>query len=109
MENQTAIEEELQSFEQRATHLAMINITSDTKQFERWENFTKRVIENYDKLEERKDTVILDTMTALFRVHFERGNPLQHHELVYTDVLGLAMGYINWEEIAQLFIDKANQ
>ena len=102
---------EEQDFATQATHLTIINLMSHTSCVKHFTEYAKDIIRDHEAMFGDVKTILTptDIMAQYLHNFFGEQNPLAIHRNVYSDVLMLALGYIDWKEVADRFIDKAKE
>ena len=99
-----------ETFEERVTHLVILNLTSDSDTHAYWTRLATDMIDNFVLFDENKqNTIVKDGLTRCLIDFFQRTNPYANHTIVFSDIMLLALGYVNWGEVADRFIAIAKE
>lgn len=104
-------EDKEESFADRATHLVLLNLTSDSKAHQHFTDHAKNVLRDHASFDTEDDFILTPTsvMSGYLHNFFGETNPLQIHKLVFSDIMLLALGYVDWREVADRFIRIAKE
>jgi len=104
-------EKQEKSFAERATHLTIVNLMSHASVCDYFTDYAKNILHRWKSFDEEDKFIATPDMilSGYLRNFFSNQNPLSTHTSVYSDVMMLALGYVDWNEVADRFINKALQ
>lgn len=89
---------------ERATHLAHINLQNDQGTYNFWVENAKEAVE-----EEGENGNPRWNMAQRLKDWHEDNNPCADYQMVYSDLMGLAIGCVDWYEIADGFLELVTE